>query len=252
MLRHKRLTTVAVSAALVPALLLTACGSDDESNDSTDTTTTSESSEETTPETEPPVEEETETDTTEVDPEDAPEADGDTPEWANPVTTPGELLTTVEAGDVTVEVYQVGTAQAPKDGMFVDPDTNEPILKEGDDIVFVNYVITNNGDPIDLGSSLVDVSPRYADWKWAQGMDSTSDSDLYEAQGVNKPGIKTGTIQDPPIYTFGSGQTFSYGDNFAHQPGGEIEFEVRFTPVDASGDLVHDERTEATGTATIK
>src|SRR5699024_5759982 len=31
--------------------------------------------------------------------------------WAAPVTTPGEKITTIEVGDITVDVHQVGTAK---------------------------------------------------------------------------------------------------------------------------------------------
>lgn len=251
MLRRKRLSVAAVSAALVPALFLTACGSDDDSDESSESTTTAETTEST--ESSEPAESSESPADEEPTTAEEPDADaGDQPEWARPAKTPGDLLTTVEAGDLTVEIYQVGTAEAPKDGMFVDPETNEPILKQGDELVFVNYVVTNNGDPIDLGSSLVDVSPRYADWKWAQGMDGSSDSSLFEAQGVNQHGIEPGTLQDPPIYTLGSGQSFTWGDNFAYQKGSEIEFTVTYTPVDSAGDLLHDDRVEATATTTIE
>lgn len=242
MLLRPRFRATAASAALVPLLLLSACGSDDPDTTADDTS----SAEDTAPSeelTEEPSEE-PETDT--------PAASGDKPEWARPFDTTGDVLATAEAGDVTVEIHQIGTAKAPKDGMFVDPENNEPILKEGDEIVFVNYVVTNNGDPIDLGSSLVDVTPRYADWKWMQGMDGATDSGLYEEMEVNQSGIAPGTLADPPIYTFGSGETFSWGDNFAYQKGGEITFTVRYTPVDENGDLVHDDRVEEDVTATIK
>ena len=235
-----RLRATVASAALVPALMLSACGTDDSDNEAEETTSTEDST---------PTEEPTEEPTDE--PTEEPAADGDKPEWARPYDTTGDLLATAEAGDVSVEIHQIGTAQAPKDGRFVDPDNNEPILKEGDEIVFVNYVVTNNGDPIDLGSTLVDVTPRYADWKWMQGMDGATDSALYEEMEVNQSGIQPGTMADPTVYTLGSGQTFSWGDNFAYQPGGEITFTVRYTPVDENGDLVHDDRVEGEVTTNI-
>lgn len=238
-MKHRpRLRASAVSAALVPILLFSACGSDDADNDTDDT-----ASVEPTP-TDEPSEEPDETD--------APAASGDKPEWARPYDTTGDLLATVEAGDVTVEIHQIGTSTAPKDGMFVDPENNEPILKEGDEVVFVNYVITNNGDAVDLGSSLVGVTARYADWKWAQGMMGATDSALFEEMEVNESGVVPGAFIDPPIYTFGSGETFSWGDNFAYQPGDEITFTVRWTPVDENGDLIHDDRVESDVTTTIK
>ena len=135
--------------------------------------------------------------------------------------------------------------------MFVDPDTDKPLLAQGDPIVFVNYVITNNGEPIDLGASRVSFSARYDDWKWAQGMDSIVDDDLFEQQGVHTDALAPGAYNEEGVYTFGSGQTYSVGDNFVHQPGSPITFEATIVPVDAEGELIHDQRMEGTGTGTI-
>jgi hypothetical protein len=182
----------------------------------------------------------------------ADSGDYTTAPWAHPVTEGGDLLTTLEIGDVVVEVFQVGVTQATKTGGFVDPEENEPIIDVGDDIVFLNYIVTNNGDPIDLGSLLVDVDPRYDDWPYMQGMDSITDFDLTEQMGVNRNALAPGDMPDPIIYTFGTGESFSVGDNFHHQPGSPITFSARYTPVDEEGDMLHDERVEGEGTATIE
>lgn len=113
----------AISVAVL-SLGLSGCGDDD-------ATSTEAEVEETTPsETETETESDTET-------ESEAAASGDTPEWAIAQEPPeGELLTTLEGENFEVEVYQVGTATSPDDGSFVDPETNEPILKAGDPIVF--------------------------------------------------------------------------------------------------------------------
>ena len=193
------------------------------------------------------------TDEPTADASEAPAASsGAQPEWANPATEVGEKISTVKAGDITVDVYQVGTSKATRDGQFVDPDTNKPLLAEGDDIVFVNYVVTNTGAPIDLGSSLVDVEARYEDWPYLQGMDSVVDDALYEAQKVNTDALAPGAFVDPSIYTLGTGQSFTYGENFKYQAGSPIEFSVTAIPVDSAGELLHDQRLEAKATGTIK
>lgn len=179
-------------------------------------------------------------------------ASGDQPEWAKPATQVGDKIATIEAGDISVDVYQVGVAKASKDGLFVDPDKKQPIIAKGADIVFVNYVVTNTGDPIDLGSSFVDVSARYGDWKYMQGMDTIVDSALYEEQQVNSDVLAVGGYKDPGVYTFGTGQTFSYGENFLYQSDSPIEFDVTAIPVDAEGELLHDKKIEAKGAGTIK
>ncbi|MFI5428451.1 hypothetical protein [Aeromicrobium sp. UC242_57] len=161
---------------------------------------------------------------------------GDQPDWAKPVTEVGEKITTIKVGDITVDVFQVGTAQATKTGQFVDPDNNKPIIDKGDEIVFVNYVITNTGAPIDLGSSLVDVNARYDDWKFMQGMDSIVDQDLFAAQKVNTLGLAPGAFKDPGVYTLGTDQTFTYGENFRYQKDSPITFDASATPVDAQGE----------------
>lgn len=181
----------------------------------------------------------------------APAAEGQ-PSWANPVTEGGELISTIELdGGITVEVYQVGTTAATKTGQFVDPDNNEPIIDEGDEIVFVNYVVSNAGDPVDLGSSLVSVDARYDDWPYMQGMDSVVDDALFEEQGVNTDALADGAYVDPSVYTLGTGEQYSYGENFPYQADSPITFDVSVTPVDAEGELLHDDRIEAEGTGTI-
>ncbi|AWB92434.1 hypothetical protein [Aeromicrobium chenweiae] len=182
----------------------------------------------------------------------APAASGNQPAWAKPALEGGEKISTVKAGDITVDIYQVGTTKATRTGQFVDPDTNKPLLDKGDDIVFVNYVITNNGQPVDLGSSLVSVEPRYKDWKYLQGMDAVVDDALFEQQKVNKEGIVTGAYNEKGIYPFGAGESYTYGENFKYQKNSPITFKVTITPVDAEGELVHDKRVEGEGDGTIK
>lgn len=225
--------TALVAVATTSLLALGACGSDESEKDESAATTTETSA--------APSEEPTEA-----------AASGDQPEWANPVVTKGDKISTIKVGDITVDVYQVGTAPAPKQGNWVDPKTNKPLIAQGDPLVFVNYVITNNGDAIDLGSSLVSVKPRYDDWKYMQGMGGITDSALYEQQGISSTAIKPGGFQDSGVYTLGAGQQYSYGENFHHQKNSPITFEVTAIPVDAEGELLHDQRMQEKGTGTIK
>lgn len=223
---RKLATALAVSVSLIG---LAACGNDDDSQP--DTTSSSEP--------------------TEADEPSAPPAEGQ-PDWAAPVTSGGELVATIKVGDVTVEAYQVGVTQATKSGQFVDPDTNKPIIAVGDDIVFVNYVVSNTGDPIDLGSSLVNIQARYDDWPYMQGMDSVVDRELFEKQGVNDDGFAEGSYRDPSVYTLGTGEQYSHGENFRYQKNSPITFKVTITPVDDQGDLIHDDRAEGEGAGKIK
>ena len=173
------------------------------------------------------------------------------PSWALPATTEGEKIATIEVGGIVVEVYQVAVTQATKTGQFATPD-GEPVIAVGDDIVFVNYVISNTGDPIDLGSSLVLISARYDDWPYLQGMDSVVDRALFEQIGVYSSPFGPDSYVDPGVYTFGTGERYSYGQNFPYQSGSPIGFEVRVTPVDSNGDLIHDDGVNTTGAGVIK
>ncbi|MEP7762488.1 hypothetical protein [Sanguibacter sp. 25GB23B1] len=229
-----------LSIAALTLVGVSACSSDEPE----ETTTTAE-------ETEAPEPEETESEPDEDDEAEAPAGSGSAASWANPVTTPGTLLTTVTSEQFTLDIYQVGVAQATKTGQFVDPDGN-PIITEGSDIVFVNYVVTNtSGGAIPLGASLVDVSARYADWPYMQGMDSVVDSDLFEAQEVNSGAAAAGSYVDPYILPWEADTQFSYGQNFRYQAGSPITFTVTMIPVDDQGDLLHEEKVEVTADTTI-
>ncbi|WP_104107923.1 hypothetical protein [Nocardioides sp. 616] len=245
---HRPTTRLAVAAVASLALLgLSACSDDADTADSEETSAQSTESSEPTESTAP----EEPTEEAETEESDAPAASGDQPEWAKPVTTPGEQIATIEAGDITVDVFQVATTKSPKDGLFADPDTNKPLIAEGDEIVFVNYVITNNGDDVDLGSSGVSVEARYDDWPYMQGMDTITGAELYAEQDVNDGAFAVGSYVEPPVYTFGAGQQVSYGENFIYQSGSPITFDVTITPVDAEGELLHDDRIEGEGNGVI-
>ncbi len=233
-----RLTVAAALALGLTARTVAVDGGDDPTTSAPEETTTEESA---------PAEDAEETD----DAAEGTGSDGELPDWANPVATPGEQISTFTVGDVRVDVYQVGVTQASKDGLFVDPDTNQPLIAAGDDIVFINYVITNEGDPIDLGSSLVSIDERYDDWPYMQGMDTIVDDALYEAQGVHDDAMHNQAYREPSVYPFATGQSYSYATNFRYQPGSPITFDAVITPVDAEGELLHDERIEGEGTGTI-
>ena len=64
-------------------------------------------------------------------------------------------------------------------------------------------------------------------------------------------GLAPDGYSDAGIYVLGTGESFSYGENFEYQPASPITFDVEYTPVDAEGELLHDDRVEAEGKATI-
>lgn len=179
-------------------------------------------------------------------------ASGAAAPWATPLLTPGENLGTVSGDGIDVTVFQAGTAPATKTGFFADPDTNEPIIAVGDELVFVTYLVTNTGsEPIPLGSSLAGIDARYDDWPYLGGMDGVTDFDLTESMGVNKDAVEVSAIADPPIYVLGPGESYSVSENFLYQAGSELILDVTVTPVDDAGDLVHDDKVEFEGSVTI-
>lgn len=250
-LRNRPTRTAATASLAVAALLVAGCSSDDAADD--EVTTTTEAAVESTTTTEADTDADADTDA-EIDEASSTEAaDGEfgpLPSWAREYSVAGDSIGTIEGEGYTVEILQLGTAAAPKDGMFVDPSNNESILKAGDEVVYVAYVVTNtSGATIDLPFNLVNVTARYADWQWAQGMDSVSDSALYEQFGVNSSAIGLGA--DAP-FAWADGEVFVYGSNFKYQRGSEITFSAVMTPADAEGKLIHDDRTESELTTTIK
>lgn len=183
------------------------------------------------------------------DDEETAASEGGDVAWAKPVTTPGDKIATITGDGFEVAVYQVGTATAQKTGQFVTPE-GEPVIATGDEIVFVNYVVTNtSGADIPLSFNLVGIDARYADWPYLQGMDSIVDSALFEKMQVNSSAFALGATEAPFVWPAGS--SFSYGQNFLYEKGGAITFSATLTPADENGDLVHDKRQEVKVDATI-
>lgn len=238
--RNRRIAALAITGA---ALFATpACSSDDGPTTTTTSTTSA------------PTTTEADATTTAVPADEDRTAEsastGTRPEWAQPFETPGEKLTTLQGEGFTVDVYQVGTAKASEDGNFVDPETNEPILAEGDPVVFVNDVFTNTGETvIRLPYSLVAVGAEYADWKWMGGMDTVTDADLYAEMGVLDRPVAPGAGEAPFLWE--PGTSWASGDSFAYQPGSAITFTAVLVPADEEGDQVSAERQEVEAEATI-
>ncbi len=249
--------TRGIASLTVAGLALTglaACSSDDSSAEET-TVATTEPAEETTEATDEPTEEPTEDATDEATDDATEDSDaagsGSSPAWAVPTTTPGEKIATIDAETFTVDVYQVGTAKASKTGQWVDPETNLPLIAEGDEIVYVNYVFTNTGtESIPLTYSLVTVTPTYADWEYLQGMDSIVDSEQFEEMGLTSFAIDPMNGGEAP-FEWAPGETFSSGQNFKYQAGSPITFEARLSPADEAGEPLSDQRTEVSVDATI-
>lgn len=268
-----RRTVTTIALAAVGLLGLAACGGEEtpagtpaptssapassspaESPESSEEESTQESTEEESSTSEESTDESTEESSASASSSEAPAeggaAAGAAAPWATPLLSPGENLGTVSGDSIDVTVFQAGTAPATKTGNFANPDTNEPIIAEGDELVFVTYLVTNTGtEPISLGSSLVNVDARYSDWPYLGGMDGITDFDLTESMGINRNAVAE--VADPPVYVLGPGESYTVGENFLYQAGSVLEIEATVTPVDDQGDLLHDERVEFEGSVTI-
>ena len=228
-----RLTAIGTAAA-VAIIALAACGSEATPATSPSATATS------TPVEPSPTPSPTEVATTSV----ATTTVGPQPEWAAPVNAAGTEIGSAMVGDVQVSVLQAAVTQATRTGQWSDPDTHEPLIDVGDDIVVVNYVVTNTGAPVDLASLLVKIEPRYDDWQWGQGMDSVVDTAMWTELGLsNVPTIPSVAV-NLTSFTLGTGESYGYAENFAYQPGSPITFDISLTPADADGTLLHDQRIE--------
>ncbi|GII99966.1 hypothetical protein CLV28_3042 [Sediminihabitans luteus] len=249
-----RITRTGAAALVLASILgLAACSSDDDASADASTSTAAAAEDETATPSDEATEEPSDEATDDAEPADAGSGDYTTAAWAYPVTNPGTLLTTLKSDRFSVDVYQVGVEKASKTGNFVDPETNKPIIDVGDDIVVVNYVVTNTSDEtLTIGASLVSVDGRYADWPYLQGMDSVTDFDMNEKLGINQTAAQPGT-GDEETYTqqWEPGTSFSIADNFRYQAGSPITFDATLYESDDAGDLVQPLE-ETSGDTTIQ
>ncbi|KUM35280.1 hypothetical protein [Arthrobacter sp. EpRS71] len=170
--------------------------------------------------------------------------------WALPISEAGDKLGTIKGESFSVDVYQVATDVASKDSMFVDKDTKENLLKKGDPVVYMNYVVTNTSSAeIPLSHSLITPNAKYTDWKYLGGMPSDSSSDGYKKHGLTDSGVK---LKEKDPFVLKPGESFNIAENFAYTAGKETEIKVTMTPQGADGDLDHDKKETAESTVTLK
>lgn len=65
--------------------------------------------------------------------------------WAREITT-GAFMWSTSRDGWTVTGFDMGVGEAPRDAYFSDDETDEPLVKKGDPIVFMNLVATNTSD----------------------------------------------------------------------------------------------------------
>ena len=170
--------------------------------------------------------------------------------WALPISDAGEKLGNFKGESFSVDVYQVATDVASKDSMFVDKETKENLLKKGDPVVYLNYVVTNTSSAdIPLSHSLITPSAKYTDWKYLGGMPSDSSSDGFKKHGLSSSGTK---LKEEAPFVLKPGESFNIAENFAYTAGKETEIAATMTPAGADGKLDHTKKEKAETTVTLK
>ena len=170
--------------------------------------------------------------------------------WALPISDAGDKLGTITGDSFSVDIYQVATDVASKDSMFVDKETKENLLKKGDPVVYLNYVVTNTSSAeIPLSHSLITPNAKYTDWKYLGGMPSDSSSEGFKKHGLSSSGVK---LKEKDPFVLKPGESFNIAENFAYTAGKETEIKATMTPQDAAGDLDHDKKETAETTVTLK
>ena len=158
------------------------------------------------------------------------------PAWA-PETDPeaGEPLTSFRAGNIEVDVYQVGVVPAPRSSIGTDDAGNSALLA-GDDAVVFNLVYTNRGAPVELETSLSGLSTlvRYslAGQKQASGslpIDQTV-SDFLTDLGLNPLWYLREVAGDEPKLVFGTHERTSRAIIAKYRPDSDLRFVASITP----------------------
>ncbi|MEA4943963.1 MAG: hypothetical protein VB080_05925 [Propionicimonas sp.] len=67
--------------------------------------------------------------------------------WARPISTGVEMWTTSKDG-WTVTAYDMGRGEASQDSSVGEATTNQPLVRKGDPLAFVNLVATNTSDEV--------------------------------------------------------------------------------------------------------
>jgi len=156
------------------------------------------------------------------------------PRWAVPVRTSGTWLGAFGDSRVRIDVFQAGTAASPRASVMVDPRTSEPIIKKGDTVVGLRYVVTNvSDDPIRLGLGTVTMSTRYPDWSWSQDLLAMRDQKLEEKLWC--PAVPFTRHPGPAPYVLAPGESFMMGHLVPFEPAEDLQIKGKVTVVDESG-----------------
>lgn len=159
---------------------------------------------------------------------------GPRPSWAVPVKESGTLLGRIGDSRVRIDVRQVGVVASPADSVMVDPRTGAPVIRRGDKLVLLRYVVTNvSSDPLRLGLGTVTVRARYPDWSFAQDLVGIRDPRWQQRHGI----AATPFVADPgrPPYVLAPGESFMVGMNAPYEKAEELQVTAEVVIADESG-----------------
>jgi len=132
---------------------------------------------------------------------------------------------------------------------MADPDSNEPLIQEGDQVLIYQYIMTNTSDEtIPLSTSLMQMSEEYAGSKFIHGATAISDSSWLDELGLHDIGVAE--MDDNGIYLLEPDESVAHASIFEFQED-ELTIKADVTPVDDDGDLDHDNAIMERETVTI-
>jgi len=240
--------TLLGATALIASLVLSSCGSDSD-EESQSQPTAEETNEGAEAEDADDAQDEAKEEADETDEDSETDGDYQVPDWGYPIEESGEKMGTIENDTVRIDVWEVDRGKSTKDSMMADPDSNEPLIQEGDQVLIYQYIMTNTSDEtIPLSTSLMQMSEEYAGSKFIHGATAISDSSWLDELGLHDIGVAE--MDDNGIYLLEPDESVAHASIFEFQED-ELTIKADVTPVDDDGDLDHDNAIMERETVTI-
>lgn len=147
-------------------------------------------------------------------------------DWARPISDRGEKIMTLDGNPFSVDVYLSDVVTAPADSS--DSGAGSPLVRRGDDVMLLNFVVTNTGADTELTSLRPTINARYPDLKnHASGTWSGTDDvrELLDDHGLHLTPNKDG--HEGP-YRFAHGESYAYGNMLRYVEGEKLALSVTF------------------------
>lgn len=153
---------------------------------------------------------------------------GEDAEWARPVSRSGEKIMTLDGNPFSVDVYLSDVIKAPADSSESGGPGGGPLVRQGDEVMLLNFVITNTGADTELSSLRPNVNARYPALKnHSTGTWKTTDDvlELLDEHGLHVTPNQDGH-QGP--YRFAHGEEYSYGTMLRYVDGKKLALSLSF------------------------